>query len=143
MKAGFLKTDWFLGLVIFLFMFFAGRSDLLQSLERKAYDMGVQATARTASDKIAVIAIDDTSLANIGRWPWSREVLAAMTDKLSAAKAKVIAYGVLFSEPQVDPGYQYVTKLIELVNAQPGGDATPIGTLLKEAEQKLKERLNK
>jgi serine/threonine-protein kinase len=135
MKSGFWKTDWFLGLVVVVLMLFAGNSDLLQSLERKAYDMGVQATSRAPSDRIAVIAIDDTSIGNIGRWPWSREVLANMTDKLSDAKAKVIAFGILFSEPQVDPGYQYVTKLIELVGAQ--GENTPVGELLKEAEQKL------
>jgi CHASE2 domain-containing sensor protein len=135
MKSGFWKTDWFLGLVVVVLMFIAGGSDLLQSLERKAYDMGVQATSRAPSDRIAVISIDDTSIANIGRWPWSREVLANMTDKLSDAKAKVIAFGILFSEPQVDPGYQYITKLIELVGAQ--GEGSPAAELLKEAEQKL------
>src|SRR4051812_3001898 len=87
MKSGFWKTDWFLGLVVVVLMLFAGGSDLLQSLERKAYDMGVQASSRNASDKIAVIAIDDTSIANIGRWPWSREVHAKMTDLLAGAKA--------------------------------------------------------
>src|SRR3954462_10453535 len=80
MKSGFWKTDWFLGLVVVVVVLFAGGSDLLQSLERKAYDMGVQASSRTASDRTAVIAIDDISIAHIGRWPWSREVHAKMTD---------------------------------------------------------------
>ena len=57
MRSGFWKTDWFLGLVVVVLMLFAGGSDLLQSLERKAYDMGVQASSRAPSDKIAVIAI--------------------------------------------------------------------------------------
>ena len=43
--------------------------------------MGVRATTRAPSDRIAVIAIDDTSIANIGRWPWSRDVHARMTDE--------------------------------------------------------------
>ena len=114
MKSGFWKTDWFLGLVVVLLMFFASGSDLLQSLERKAYDLGVQASSRTPSDKIAVIAIDDTSIANIGRWPWSRDVHAKMTDLLAGAKAKVIGNTVFLFEPQIDPGYQYITKLLEL-----------------------------
>ena len=114
MKSGFWKTDWFLGLVVVVLMLFAGGSDLLQSLERKAYDMGVQASSRVPSDKVAVIAIDDTSIANIGRWPWSREVHAAMTDKLALARAKVIANTVFLFEPQIDPGYQYITKLLAL-----------------------------
>ena len=156
MKSGFWKTDWFLGLVVVVLMLFAGSSDLLQSLERKAYDMGVQATSRTPSDRIAVIAIDDTSIANIGRWPWSREVHAKMTDLLAGAKAKVIGNLVFFTEPQLDPGYGYVTKLLDLAtksdapadpNAPPGAapaapaepdpKLAPFVALLKEAEQQL------
>ena len=88
-KAGFWKSDWFVGLVVSIVVLFLGNGDLLQSLERKAYDIGVGMTSRVPSDKIAVIAIDKQSIDNIGRWPWSREVMADMVDKLSAAKAKV------------------------------------------------------
>src|SRR3954466_11048045 len=143
MKSGFWKTDWFLGLVVVVLMLFAGGSDLLQSLERKAYDMGVQASSRTASDRIAVIAIDDTSIANIGRWPWSREVHAKMTDLLAGAKAKVIGNTVFFSEAQIDPGYVYVTKLLEIAakatpeGAAPSAEMSQMVLLLKEAEQQL------
>src|SRR5258708_11846047 len=144
MKSGFWKTDWFLGLVVVVLMLFAGNSDLLQSLERKAYDMGVQASSRAASDKIAVIAIDDTSIANIGRWPWSREVHAKMTDLLAGAKAKVIGNLVFFTEAQVDPGYVYVTKLLEIASKtapegvqEPAGEMGQMIALLKDAEQQL------
>src|SRR5262245_24903124 len=141
MKSAFWKTDWFLGAVVVLAVLAFNRfSDLMPSLERKAYDLGVQATSRNASDKIAVIAIDDTSIANIGRWPWSREVHAKMTDLLAAAKAKVIVNTVFFSEAQVDPGYAYVTKLLDLpaAKAEPlSAEMTPVVALLKEAEQNL------
>jgi serine/threonine-protein kinase len=138
MRSGFWKSDWFLGLVVVVLMMFAGGSDLLQSLERKAYDMGVQASTRTPSDKIAVIAIDDVSIANIGRWPWSREVHARMTDLLAGAKAKVIANTLFLFEPQIDPGYQYITKLLELAEKSEGGAAPgPMLALLKEAEASL------
>lgn len=40
-KAGFWKTDWFLGLA--LAMPAAANGELIQSRERKAYDMGVAA----------------------------------------------------------------------------------------------------
>jgi len=154
--AGFWKTDWFLGVAVVVSVVLFNRlTDLIPSLERKAYDLGVVATARTPSDKIAVVAIDEQSLANLGRWPWSRDVLAKMTDALSAGKARVIAYTVLFSEPQVDAGYTYVTRLLEMAGAAgsaepamaadpntPAAGATPgqfvqFVTLLKEAEQAL------
>ncbi|MBI5901356.1 MAG: CHASE2 domain-containing protein [Rhodocyclales bacterium] len=112
-KAGFWKSDGFFGVAVSLVMLVLGNGDLLQGLERKAYDMGVGAASRTPSDKIAVIAIDKPSLDNIGRWPWSREIMADMVDKLAAAKAKVIATTVFYSEPQRDQGLVYINKLIE------------------------------
>lgn len=112
-KAGFWKSDWFFGVVVSVVVLILGNGELLQGLERKAYDMGVAATSRSPSDKIAVIAIDKPSLDNIGRWPWSREIMADMVDQLAAAKAKVIATTVFYSEPQRDQGLAYINKLIE------------------------------
>jgi serine/threonine-protein kinase len=142
-KSGFWKSDWFLGLIVAVLMLFAGGSELLQSLERKAYDMGVKASTRTPSDRIAIIAIDKQSLDNIGRWPWSRDVHARMVQWLAAAKAKVIGYTVFFAEPQLDPGYQYISKLLELATRGSGSGATPSPELsqfvsvLREAEDSL------
>ena len=71
-KIQFWKADWFVGLLVVLLFLFSANGDLMQSLERKAYDLGVRASSHTPSDKIAVIAIDDQSIANLGRWPWPR-----------------------------------------------------------------------
>jgi len=84
------KSDWLVGAGITVVMLVLALSGLLQGLERKAYDLGVQAATRQPSDKIAVIAIDDQSIANLGRWPWSRELHARMVDLLAGAGAKVI-----------------------------------------------------
>ena len=114
MKTSFWTKDWFLGLIVTLILLVAGQADLIQSLERTAYDWGVRASSRTPSDKVVVIAIDDASVRNIGRWPWSREVHAKLTDALAGAKAKVIGNIVFFSEPQVDAGFGYISKLLEI-----------------------------
>src|SRR3954469_6405940 len=113
----FWKSDWFLGLIVTLVLAVAAAGDLIQSLERKAYDLGVRAASRTPSDRIAVIAIDDQSIANIGRWPWPRDVHAKMTDILANAKAKTIGYTAFFFEPQVDAGLAYINKLNEVYGA--------------------------
>lgn len=146
-KLAFWKADWFLVLIVAIVLFFLGGGDLIQSLERKAYDLGVKASSsRNPSEKVAVIAIDDQSIANIGRWPWSREVHAKMIDLLAAAKAKVIGNTVFFSEPQVDPGLNYINKFSQLyANSSLKNLADPavqqelsqIDALLKEAEQNL------
>ncbi|MFC5300279.1 CHASE2 domain-containing serine/threonine-protein kinase [Azospira restricta] len=141
-KTGFWKADWFLGLVVSLVMLALAGGDAVQSLERKAYDWGVQASSREPLARIAVIAIDDASIANLGRWPWPRDLHAKMADLLAGAKAKVVANTALFFEPQIDPGYAYVTKLAGLHEQAlaAGGDSPPLaemGALLKEAEARL------
>lgn len=75
-------------------------TDMVQSLERRFYDMASTASSREPSDKVAVIAIDDTSIANIGRWPWPREVHADLIDQLVTGGAKTIAHTAFFVEPQ-------------------------------------------
>ncbi len=141
MQKDFWRADWFWGLLVALAFLVAGNSDLLQSLERKAYDLGAQASARTPGDKIAVIAIDDQSIANIGRWPWSRDVHARMTDILAGAHAKLVGNTVFFFEPQLDPGLAQINKILQFYSASPlkesPGDAAQIGAMLEEAAQSL------
>src|SRR5215831_11395016 len=146
-KAGFWKQDWFLGLAVSLVLLFLGGSQLIQGLERTAYDWGVRASSRAPSDKVAIIAIDKQSIDNIGRWPWSREIQAKMIERLAAAKAKVIGYTVFFSEPQLDPGLVYVNRLLETfrkivpdASAPPRGvspEVLEMGATLQEAETSL------
>ena len=142
-KIGFWKNDWFLGLVVSCVMLLATNGDLIGSLERKAYDLGVQASSRTPLDSIAVIAIDDASIANLGRWPWPRDRLAKMTDLLAAGKAKVLANTVFFFEPQIDPGYTYINQLQGLYQQAllavpvPVPEIEQMGHLLAQAETAL------
>ncbi len=120
------KADWFIGLLIVLFFLFSASSDLMQSLERKAYDLGVLATMRIPSDKIAVIAIDDRSIENLGRWPWPRAIQANMLDLLAASQVKVVGSTVLFFEPQLDAGMEYISRISALLDspALQSGSAT-------------------
>ncbi len=51
-------------------------------------------------DSIAIIAIDEPSMAEIGRqWPWPRSLHARLIQQLNKAGAKVIGFDILFSEP--------------------------------------------
>ncbi|MFV8258211.1 CHASE2 domain-containing protein [Bdellovibrio bacteriovorus] len=49
---------------------------------------------------VALIAIDDASVREIGRFPWSREMVAEMTDNLLKLGAKSISFDVIFAEPE-------------------------------------------
>ncbi len=116
MKSHFWSSDWFAGLIISLLVIIFSNTAPIQSIERSAYDWGMQSTERFPSDKIAIIAIDDQSIANLGRWPWSRELHSEMIDMLAKGGAKVIGQSVFFLEPQADPGMLYIRDLIDFIS---------------------------
>jgi len=53
--------------------------------------------------KIVILDIDEQSLANEGRWPWSRHKLADLVAQLAEYGAVVVAFDVVFSEPERNP----------------------------------------
>lgn len=48
-----------------------------------------------------VIAIDDQSLAAIGRWPWSRAIHAQLITKLQQAQSGPVVVDVIFADPDL------------------------------------------
>jgi len=117
MKTRFWKRNWFVGLAITIVVVVSSGSANMQSLERAAYDWGVQSTTRTPSEKIAIIAIDDESIANIGRWPWPRNLHAELVKKLADGGAKIVGQTVFFLEPQIDPGALYIRDLVKFYSS--------------------------
>ncbi len=112
MKQAFWKKDWFAGLAICIIIISISNMGLFDNLERTAYDFGVRSSERSPSNKVAVIAIDDVSIANIGRWPWPRNIHAEMHRILKRGGAKVIGQTTFFIEPQKDPGMRYIQDLL-------------------------------
>jgi serine/threonine-protein kinase len=113
MKTRFWGSDWFTGLLITIVVVIFSGAAPFASLERVFYDWGVRSTERLPSSKIAVIAIDDESINNLGRWPWPRDLHAELINRLSEGGAKVIGQTIFFLEPQIDPGMLYIRELIE------------------------------
>jgi len=51
---------------------------------------------------ILIVEIDDRSLEEFGRWPWTRGYHAALLDIIEDYDPKVVVFDILFSEPQVE-----------------------------------------
>jgi adenylate cyclase len=90
------------GLVLIALMF-AVDFRFFHAFERMdliAYDLRINSIApRPASGVVAIAAIDDKSIAQIGQWPWPRAVEARLVDALRDYKVKVIGFDAIFSEP--------------------------------------------
>ncbi|SNS76318.1 sensor domain CHASE2-containing protein [Pseudomonas segetis] len=67
------------------------------------YDRLLSLTRLGNDPRILIVKIDNRSLSEIGRWPWSREVHAALLDRLSDAKPAAILFDVVFTEPGLSP----------------------------------------
>ncbi len=141
-RSGLWSSDWFFGLIISVAFLAMINMDWLQAIERTAYDFGVQLASRNPSDRIAVVAIDDESIENIGRWPWSRNVHAKMIDTLKQGGAKLIGYTVFFLEPQLDPGLDRIRDILSYYDRMPGytkdsREVIALGTQLRSAAREL------
>src|SRR6185437_13432435 len=120
------KEDWFAAVLVVLVLVAVNWfSDFFGALDSRYYDFASTSTSRQPSDSIAVIAIDDQSIANIGRWPWPRDKLAKMNDLLAGANAKAIGYSVFFFEPQTDRGLDYIRKMKTVLNPGQADAAAP------------------
>jgi len=72
----------------------------LEALRSRTFDLYQRVKPRDATLRPAVIVdIDEQSLRTFGQWPWPRTLLADLTTKLTRMGAAVIAYDVIFAEP--------------------------------------------
>ncbi|MFN3587347.1 MAG: CHASE2 domain-containing protein, partial [Moraxellaceae bacterium] len=140
----FWKKDWVAGLVITLgVLIAASATDVVDRIENYAYDLGVRTSSKEPGDRIAVIAIDDQSIANMGRWPWPRTTLAKMVSDLNKGGARAIGLPFFLSEPQIDPGLASIRELNAFYEEQLAAlsEETPalltLGEKLGEVEARL------
>jgi adenylate cyclase len=68
----------------------------IQQLENWTYDVRLNSTRLdTLDERIVIVDIDETSLAEVGRWPWGRDKLATMVDNLfSLYEAEVVGFDI-------------------------------------------------
>jgi adenylate cyclase len=87
--------------IVFVSLYIAN-VQLFRFIELKAFDIRMMSRGViTPGGEVAIVAIDEKSLKEIGRWPWPRTVLADLVTTLKGYGAKAIAFDVVFSEPDV------------------------------------------
>ncbi|MDX1901649.1 MAG: adenylate/guanylate cyclase domain-containing protein [Gammaproteobacteria bacterium] len=73
-------------------------------LQNLGYDMQLRARLFThhkpLTGQVAIVDIDDKSIAKEGRWPWSRSRMAQLVNQLHADGAVVVAFDIIFPEPE-------------------------------------------
>ncbi len=73
---------------------------LLETLRLMSFDFYQAFSPRPAPPRqVAIVDLDEESLAAIGQWPWPRTVLSEMVDRLMGLGAVAIGFDVIFAEP--------------------------------------------
>ncbi len=79
----------------------ASRSPAVQQIEAQLLDVRFRLRPPAPpSDDIVLVLIDDASIREVGRWPWSRAVIAEGLARLAAAGARTIGIDLLFAEAE-------------------------------------------
>src|SRR5258708_675117 len=75
--------------------------NIIQDIENKSIDFrfGVRGP-RTPAAPVYIVAVDDKSLEEVGRWPWPRAVDARLIQQLKKDGVKVVFSDVVFAEPE-------------------------------------------
>ena len=85
----------------------------VRQLDHAIYDTRLRATLpQTRDERIVIVDIDEKSLADVGRWPWPRDRMAALARELFARQqAGLVGFDVVFAEPDTSSGLAQLERL--------------------------------
>ncbi len=99
-----------IGLVLLLHVGGAWNVPWIQQMDANLYDLRVRSTlSKEVDPRIVILDIDEKSLAHpqLGRWPWGRDRLARLMDRLfTDYHMAVVGFDVVHAEPDQSDGMQ-------------------------------------
>jgi adenylate cyclase len=108
-----------LGLVITLFAVgHAARYyevPIITQLDNIIYDARLQVTMPgTVDESVVILDIDEKSLQEVARWPWPRDVMARLLDKLfDKYQVGIVGFDVVFAEADYSSGIRTLEQLAD------------------------------
>lgn len=107
---------WVIGLIVLLIACAqAGElipSNTIERLDIFFYDLRIRVQAPKLDSRIVIVDLDEKSLAEVGRWPWSRNITADLVTHLTDHyQVKAVGFDVQFSEPDISSGYTTLEAL--------------------------------
>jgi CHASE2 domain-containing sensor protein/signal transduction histidine kinase len=76
-----------------------GCSRALEHIDLALTDQLARLSRHSTSPDIVIVAIDDKSLTDVGRWPWRRGFHAALLDRITAAGPRAVGLDLIMVEP--------------------------------------------
>lgn len=95
---------------------------VLERLDNLGYDLQLRTRVLTQKppqiSNIAIVDIDDNSLKIVGQWPWSRDKVALLVNKIAELGAVVIAFDIFFSEKEENIAEKVIQTLSQRKDLQ-------------------------
>ncbi|MDQ6994319.1 MAG: adenylate/guanylate cyclase domain-containing protein [Mariprofundaceae bacterium] len=90
--------------------------DFSDQLELKILDEQFKIRGEIPHDqRIIIVGVNNNDLSEIGRWPWSRDKIATIVDRIMGQyEAKALGFDIVFSENQLNP----IVKSARLIQAK-------------------------
>lgn len=103
----------------------------LDRIDAMHYDARLRATMpQTFDDRIVIVDVDEKSLAELGRWPWSRHKLASLTHTLfDKYQIALLGFDVVFAEPDESSGLKQLQSLAQNELSQDPGFVARVAQL--------------
>jgi serine/threonine-protein kinase len=89
------------------------------SLEYSAYDLMSRFRRSAPGIPLAIVAIDDHSLEEIGDWPWPRSYIANIVKKLSKFGVHTLGVSILLRDRELNAGLTELQNLRETLRKKP------------------------
>lgn len=85
----------------------------MEQLDLWSYDARLRVTMPGGVDpRIVIVDLDEKSLAEVGRWPWGRDRMSTLLDRLFVQYGAAVAgFDVVFGEPDVSSGLPVLERL--------------------------------
>ncbi|MBI5048805.1 MAG: adenylate/guanylate cyclase domain-containing protein [Deltaproteobacteria bacterium] len=84
---------------VFALVIYKIKPPFINGIDQIASDARFKARGKVSPvTEVAIVAIDEKSVNELGRWPWSRATMAKLVKGLEPAK--VVAFDIVFSEPE-------------------------------------------
>ncbi|MEW5770521.1 MAG: adenylate/guanylate cyclase domain-containing protein [Pseudomonadota bacterium] len=106
-------------------------TNFIDRIDAALYDLKVRLSqSDQVDDRIVIADIDEKSLKELGRWPWSRDRLAQLTTNLfQQYGAAALGFDVVFAEPDQSSGLPVLEKLARGPMAGDAGFAASLDRL--------------
>ena len=87
-------------------------SEATHKLDQLLHDSWVRSYQREVPADVVIAAIDSPSLAELGRWPWSRDTQAQLFEQLKVMDVRAVVVDLLYVEPSTPAEDSRLAKAI-------------------------------